>query len=327
MTKALAEVTSDGFCYRVDLNLRPHGRSGAIAMSLAQALSYYETLGRTWERAALLKARVVAGDKELGEELLSRLEPFVFRRSLDLSAVDALRDIKAQIDLRGQATPSDVKLGPGGIREVEFFANALQLLHGGKNPTVRERHTLRALRRLEQAGQLSATDVDGLEEAYLFLRRVENQLQEHAERQTQLIPDEPRARERLARSLRLGDWPALERELQRQRALVQRAFGMLLGQTAREEIPKEPLLALALDPDATAAERAKPWDSEALPPPSARSRPWSGWRWPPSRRSTRGEAACKGSSSSRRWRAPPIPTRPWDTWATSSPGFTRRRAI
>src|SRR6185295_7509742 len=218
ITRSLSSVTAEGACYRVDLNLRPQGRAGAIVLSLAQTVAYYETHGRTWERSALLKARVVAGDASLGDELLSSLQPFLWRRSLDLSAVEALREMKAQIDLRGKASPSDVKLGPGGIREVEFFASALQLLHGGKNTLLRERHTARALRRLEQAGLLSATDADGLEEAYLFLRRVENQLQEHAERQTQLIPDEPRARERLARSLRLGDWAALERELQRQRA-------------------------------------------------------------------------------------------------------------
>ena len=255
ITRTLSTVTADGACYRVDLNLRPHGRAGAIAASLPQMLSYYETYGRTWERSALLKARVVAGDQALGDELLSALEPFVWRRSLDLSAVEALREMKAQIDLRGKASPDDVKLGPGGIRELEFFASALQLLHGGKNSLLRERSTARALRRLEQAGHLSATDADALEEAYLFLRRVENHLQEHAEQQTQQLPREPLERLRLARSLRLADWAALERELTRHRDLVARAFSTLLGQTAREEVPDEPLLALALDLDAHLPER------------------------------------------------------------------------
>lgn len=255
ITRTLSSVTAEGACYRVDLNLRPQGRAGAIVLSLAQTLEYYETHGRTWERSALLKARVVAGDQALGDELLASLQPFLWRRSLDLSAVEALRAMKAQIDLRGKASPGDVKLGPGGIREVEFFTSALQLLHGGKNPLLRERHTVRALRRLEQAGYLSATDADALEEAYLFLRRVENHLQEFTEEQTQQLPEEPMERLRLARSLGVPDWAALDRELQRQRGIVARAFSTLLGQTAREEVPDEPLLALALDLDAPLKER------------------------------------------------------------------------
>jgi glutamate-ammonia-ligase adenylyltransferase len=250
LTRALSSVTPDGFCYRVDLNLRPHGRGGPILLSLPQMLGYYESHGRTWERSALVKTRVVAGDAALGEELLHALQPFVWRRSLDLSAVDALRDLKAQIDLRGQATPDDVKLGPGGIREVEFFASALQLIHGGKNPALRERGTTRALRRLEQAGLLAATDADALEEAYLFLRRVENRLQAVADRQTHLLPEEPAERRRLARSMGRAGWEELHAELARHRRVVQDAFSTLLGRTARGEVPDEPLLALALDPDA-----------------------------------------------------------------------------
>lgn len=250
LTRALSSVTPEGSCYRVDLNLRPQGRGGPIVLSLPQTVGYYESQGRTWERAALLKARVVAGDAALGAELLDALHPFVWRRSLDLSAVDALRDLKAQIDLRGKATPHDVKLGPGGIREVEFFAAALQLIHGGKNPELRERNTSRALRRLEQAGLLAATDADALEEAYLFLRRVENRLQAVAERQTHLLPEEPLERQRLARSMGRRTWAELQAELTRHRRVVEQAFSTLLGRTARDEVPDEPLLALALDLDA-----------------------------------------------------------------------------
>ncbi len=166
VTQALTKVTAEGFCYRVDLNLRPQGRAGAMVLSLPASLAYYETFGRTWERAALLKARAVAGDATLAEELLSELEPFIWRRSLDLSAVDGLRDMKVQIDMRGKASADDVKLGPGGIREVEFFVNALQLLQGGKDRTLREPRTMRALRKLERAGFVSGPDADALEEAY-----------------------------------------------------------------------------------------------------------------------------------------------------------------
>jgi glutamate-ammonia-ligase adenylyltransferase len=255
LTQALSATTPDGFCFRVDLSLRPQGRGGAIALSLPAMISYYESLGRTWERAALLKARVIAGDQALGEELLESLSPFIWRRGLDLMAVNELRDLKAQIDLRGKASAQDVKLGPGGIREIEFFAVALQLLHGGKTPSLRERHTVRALRKLEQEGLIAATDADALEEAYLFLRRVENRLQMLEERQTHVLPSGDSERARMASSLGFAAWDEFERELQRHRGYVQEAFSELLGRTAREEVPDEPRLALALDPDSPEPER------------------------------------------------------------------------
>ncbi|QRK07671.1 bifunctional [glutamate--ammonia ligase]-adenylyl-L-tyrosine phosphorylase/[glutamate--ammonia-ligase] adenylyltransferase [Archangium violaceum] len=255
VTQALTQVTEDGFCYRVDLNLRPQGRAGAMVLSLSASLAYYESFGRMWERAALLKARVVAGDTRLAEELLNELGPFIWRRSLDLSAVDGLRDLKAQIDLRGKASADDVKLGPGGIREVEFFVNALQLLQGGKDPTLRETRTMRALRKLERAGFVSGPDADALEEAYVFLRRVENRLQMLEERQTQALPSGERERRRLATSLGYPDWDTFSAELERHRRFVLEAFNTLLGQTARDELPDEPLLALALDPDVPPEER------------------------------------------------------------------------
>jgi [glutamine synthetase] adenylyltransferase / [glutamine synthetase]-adenylyl-L-tyrosine phosphorylase len=245
--KALSAATADGFCFRVDLNLRPQGRSGALVLSLGATLAYYEAFGRTWERSALIKARPIAGDLLLGEQLLEGLSPFVWRRSLDLSAVDELREIKAQIDLRGKASAPDVKLGPGGIREVEFFVSALQLLHGGKEPSLRERGTLKALRKLHSQGLVSAPDADALEEAYLFLRKVENRLQMVEERQTQDLPESDPDRLRLARSLGFSGWSALDAELSRHRRFVQQAFSTLLGQTARNLLPDEPLLALALD--------------------------------------------------------------------------------
>jgi len=261
LTKALSATEPEGFCFRVDLNLRPHGRSGAIALSLAATTSYYETLGRPWERAALLKVRPIAGDELLARELLESLFPFIWRRTLDLGVVNELRDLKAQIDLRGKASADDVKLGPGGIREIEFFANALQLLHGGKRPSLRERHTVRSLRKLEAEGLISLSDADSLEEAYLFLRRVENRLQMVEERQTHQLPGSRRERSRLAHSLGYRDWAAFESELARHRSFVQEAFSKLLGRTVREELPDEPNLALALDPDVGEEERLRALDA------------------------------------------------------------------
>ncbi|WPB81087.1 bifunctional [glutamate--ammonia ligase]-adenylyl-L-tyrosine phosphorylase/[glutamate--ammonia-ligase] adenylyltransferase [Archangium violaceum] len=255
VTQALTKVTAEGFCYRVDLNLRPQGRAGAMVLSLPASLAYYETFGRMWERAALTKARAVAGDATLAEELLSELGPFIWRRSLDLSVVDGLRDLKAQIDMRGKASADDVKLGPGGIREVEFFVNALQLVQGGKDPSLREPRTMRALRKLERAGFVSGPDADALEEAYVFLRRVENRLQMLEERQTQALPTGERERRRLATSLGHADWDTFRAELERHRRFVLEAFNTLLGKTARDEVPDEPLLALALDPDLALEQR------------------------------------------------------------------------
>ncbi|HEY1904669.1 MAG TPA: bifunctional [glutamate--ammonia ligase]-adenylyl-L-tyrosine phosphorylase/[glutamate--ammonia-ligase] adenylyltransferase, partial [Myxococcaceae bacterium] len=166
LARTMSTVTEDGFCFRVDLDLRPQGRAGAAVSSLPAMLQYYEQQGRTWERAAWIKARPVAGDLALGQEVLDGLGPFVWRRTLDLAAVEALRDLKMQIDLRSTAREDDVKLGPGGIREVEFVAAALQLLHGGRNHALRVRSTQRALRRLVEAGLLSQADSDRLLEAY-----------------------------------------------------------------------------------------------------------------------------------------------------------------
>ena len=261
LTQALSASESEGFGFRVDLNLRPQGRSGAITLSLAAMSSYYETFGRPWERAALLKMRVIAGDEALGRELLESLAPFIWRRSLDLAVVNELRDLKTQIDLRGKASSDDVKLGPGGIREIEFFANALQLLHGGRQPSLRERHTIRALRKIETEGLISLADADALEEAYSFLRRVENRLQMVEERQTHALPAGERERVRLAHSLGFNEWSAFETELARHRAFAQEAFSKLLGRTVREELPEEPRLALALDPDAAQEERLRALDA------------------------------------------------------------------
>lgn len=255
LTRALSLVTEDGFCFRVDLGLRPEGRAGSAVLSLSAALQYYERAGRTWERAAWVKARGVAGDEALAAALLSGLEPFLWRRSLDFGAVDALRALKAEIDLRGKANASDVKLGPGGIREVEFFAVALQLLHGGKAPALRMGPTLPALARLADAGLLTHRDAEALADAYVFLRRVENRLQMVEEHQTQRLPSAEKDRLRLARTLGFSSTEALDTELERHRRFVASAFRTLLGQTARHEAPDEPLLAVALDAELDDARR------------------------------------------------------------------------
>ena len=227
VTRMLSEVTPDGFVHRVDLGLRPEGRTGPICNSLPALERYYEAWGHAWERVAWLRARPVAGDLALGGELLSTLTPFVFRRHLDHASLGEIRTMKAEIDRLAHTRPErDVKLGPGGIREVEFFAQALQLVHGGAMPALRDRSTLGALNRLVHAGLVPASDGAALGDAYLFLRAVEHQLQLLDDRQTQELP-EGEDLDRVALGLGLAGTNELLAELARHRSAVARLWRQL----------------------------------------------------------------------------------------------------
>ena len=248
VTEAIAASTEDGAVFRVDLNLRPDGRSGPIVNSVRAAELYYQTFGRSWERNALLKARPAAGDLEVGEELLRLLEPFIWRRSLDLEVVAEVQAMKARIDARaGAEGRDDLKLGRGGIREVEFFVSALQLLHGGRPGwrTIRERAVLPALDRLLFAGVVPSRDRDELADAYLFLRRAEHRLQMAAGAQTHRLPP-PGERLGLARSMGFASVEAFEGALALHRGRVSSRFAGLLG-TAGGAAPLDPDLALLAD--------------------------------------------------------------------------------
>jgi glutamate-ammonia-ligase adenylyltransferase len=202
--RALSEVTGDGFCFRVDLRLRPGGDQAPIATSLAGVLTWYETWGQTWERAAWLKARAVAGDRAFGARLLEELEPFVYRRYLDYGTLEDLKAMKRKVDsslTRPTARERDVKLGRGGIRGVEFYVQAHQLVHGGKDARLRLRGTLDALAGLGRWGYVDAGLTERLAAAYRFLRHVEHKLQIVDQRQTQLIPTDPAQVDALARRL------------------------------------------------------------------------------------------------------------------------------
>ncbi|TMA96537.1 MAG: bifunctional [glutamate--ammonia ligase]-adenylyl-L-tyrosine phosphorylase/[glutamate--ammonia-ligase] adenylyltransferase, partial [Deltaproteobacteria bacterium] len=204
VTRALRDVTPEGFCFRVDLRLRPGGGEGPLAVSLGAALSYYEAFGQTWERAAWLKARPVAGDRALGAALLHELLRFVYRRYLDFATIEDLQVMKRRVDasLRDPgARARDVKLGRGGIREVEFVVQAQQLVHGGKDPRLQERSTLGALVKLSASGYMGAEQAAALAGAYRFLRDVEHKLQIVHERQTHLVPRDAGEIAALARRL------------------------------------------------------------------------------------------------------------------------------
>jgi glutamate-ammonia-ligase adenylyltransferase len=204
LSRAIGDVTDEGFCFRVDLRLRPEGSRGALTNSLGAAERYYEAFGRPWERQAWIKARPVAGDRDLGDEALERLRPFVWPRSGGGDPIAAVHDLMARI--RAQlASPDDVKLGPGGIREVEFFVQALQLVHGGRAPALRERGTLRALDKLLFAGIVSEREHRALSAAYELLRRVEHRLQLANGTQTHTLPVDEEQRSLYARRLGLVD--------------------------------------------------------------------------------------------------------------------------
>ena len=213
VTRALHQATDDGFVFRVDLRLRPEGTNGPIVNTIANALLYYESWGQTWERAAFLKARPVAGDLEVGATLLRELEPFVYRRYLDYATLEDLKSMKAKIERALAASDKgiNVKLGRGGIREIEFLIQSLQLIHAGKDERIRERNSLTALARLAETRYLSADESARLADAYRFLRDVEHKIQLVDERQTQVIPAGD-GEVQLARRLgyRDGD-PAVER--------------------------------------------------------------------------------------------------------------------
>jgi len=200
---------AEGFVFRVDTRLRPYGESGPIAMSLDAMESYYQEQGREWERYALIKARVVAGDKFLGRALLDRLKPFVYRRYLDYGTFESLREMKRKIEreVTRKGMKANIKLGPGGIREVEFFGQIFQLLRGGVNIDYQKRGILIILQTLVTDNNIPEYVNDELSDAYVFLRYVENRLQMFDDRQTHILPeDDVPGRCRLALSMGFTDW-------------------------------------------------------------------------------------------------------------------------
>lgn len=202
--QAMGDVTEDGFVFRIDLRLRPLGANGPLVQSVNSAMVYYESWGQCWERAALIKARPVAGDHELGKQFLKEVEPFIYRRYLDYTTVDELRHMKARIEnelLTGDGKERNIKLGYGGIREIEFFTQALQLVNGGYEPQLRGPSTLPALEQLARHNFISAQDRDRLSEAYRFLRQAEHKIQMVQEAHTYSIPEGKEEERALARRL------------------------------------------------------------------------------------------------------------------------------
>jgi glutamate-ammonia-ligase adenylyltransferase len=226
VVKALSEPMRRGIVFRVDMRLRPEGRLGALARSVSSALHYYETWAEPWERQAMLKARPCAGDLQVGEQFLERLQPWLYRPSLsetDFAEIVRLRE-RAEAQARARnAYETDLKNGWGGIRDVEFSVQTLQLMLGGRLPRLRTPATLDALQRLKHTRILAPDETRALQDAYIFLRTAEHRLQLQFGHQTHLLPTDPKARVRLAKLMGFADPDAFEQTLAHHRT-VARAF-------------------------------------------------------------------------------------------------------
>ncbi|OZB36838.1 MAG: bifunctional glutamine synthetase adenylyltransferase/deadenyltransferase [Halothiobacillus sp. 14-56-357] len=238
--RSLNEVTKDGFVFRVDMRLRPHGDEGALALSFDAAELYYTTLGREWERYALIKARVIAGDQAAGARLLALLKPFVYRKYLDFGAFAQLRDMKKAIEreMSRRGMHDNIKLGPGGIREIEFIGQLYQLLRGGREPKLQSRSILTTLEALRGLKELPSTIIDELLAGYDFLRRAENRLQMMHDRQTQTLPLDDLDQARLALAMGYSSWGEFMAALDQHRQRIHRYFGEIL-QTRRDDTVNE----------------------------------------------------------------------------------------
>ncbi|MBL6749719.1 MAG: bifunctional [glutamate--ammonia ligase]-adenylyl-L-tyrosine phosphorylase/[glutamate--ammonia-ligase] adenylyltransferase [Nevskia sp.] len=238
--RLLAERTEDGFVFRVDTMLRPFGSAGAPSLPADAMEAYYQTHGRDWERYALIKARPVAGDLAAGAALLRRLQPFVYRRYLDFGAIDALRQLKVLIDRDAarRGAEDDLKLGPGGIRELEFVVQLFQLVRGGRDARLRDCRLRPVLRHLGQAGHLPAQTVRELDDAYVLLRRCENAVQMYEDAQTHRLPPPGPAREALCLALGADGWDVLAQRIAQARARVAAEFARLFTGPAQE--PQQP---------------------------------------------------------------------------------------
>jgi glutamate-ammonia-ligase adenylyltransferase len=225
--------TADGFVYRVDLRLRPEGQRGDIAQSLAAYEIYYESWGMAWERAVLLRARPVAGDMNLGRSFIEMIRPFVYRKYLDFSAIEEIRRMKTKIDTAFKK--DDIKRGYGGIREIEFFVQALQLIYGGREPLLRERSILTALHRLLQKNLVGHEDYSLLNNNYLFLRKLEHRLQQLNDLQTHLVPSDKNELDALGRKMGFHDSISFMSELEVRRRMVRNIYGSLF--MGKEEKP------------------------------------------------------------------------------------------
>ncbi|MBE0397422.1 bifunctional [glutamate--ammonia ligase]-adenylyl-L-tyrosine phosphorylase/[glutamate--ammonia-ligase] adenylyltransferase [Citrobacter amalonaticus] len=232
LIKVLDQPTQDGFVYRVDMRLRPFGDSGPLVLSFAALEDYYQEQGRDWERYAMVKARIMGDtDGRYVDELRAMLRPFVFRRYIDFSVIQSLRNMKGMIarEVRRRGLKDNIKLGAGGIREIEFIVQVFQLIRGGREPSLQSRSLLPTLSAIAALHLLPENDAEQLRLAYLILRRLENLLQSINDEQTQTLPGDELNRARLAWGMNAENWSQLMETLEGHMANVRRVFNELIG--------------------------------------------------------------------------------------------------
>ena len=237
LINVLNQQTAEGYVFRVDMRLRPFGDAGPLAIGFEALEDYYQAHGREWERYAMVKAAVVAGDQAAGAELMEILRPFVYRRYLDYGAFDSLREMKQMIanEVKRKGMEDNIKLGPGGIREVEFIGQAYQLIRGGRDHSLQIRPIQQVLSLLAQKEYLPAYVVESLHSAYTFLRQAENRLQAMHDHQTHVLPKQNLDRQRLAFAMGEPDWASFEALLRKRMAEVHDAFDPVFVAPQREQ--------------------------------------------------------------------------------------------
>lgn len=237
LIQALDKRTADGFVFRTDMRLRPYGDSGALVLNFDAMSEYYQTQGRDWERYAMIKARVIAGAQSGGDKLMKELRPFVYRRYIDFSVIDSLRAMKELIRREEQrrGLENDVKLGSGGIREIEFIAQVFQLIRGGRDTQLQQRGLLATLGVVTELGLLPAPVTQGLTAAYEFLRNTEHAVQALKDEQTQKLPKDDLAQQRVAFSLGFDSWGDFAAKLAQHRQFVHEQFSQLIAPAEEEQ--------------------------------------------------------------------------------------------
>ena len=239
---ALDKRSAEGFVFRVDMRLRPYGQSGPLVMNFASLEEYYLSQGRDWERYAMIKARVVAGDNEAANHLQQMLRPFVYRKYLDYGSIESLRDLKRGIarEVTRRGMQDNIKLGSGGIREVEFIAQTFQLIRGGRTKALQTQSLHSVLEVLVAEGLMDRSEQQGLYRAYEFLRNTEHGLQGIADKQTQQLPGDPLAQARLSTIMNCADWTEFYEQLQQHREQVSHSFAAIISEPGASDELTQP---------------------------------------------------------------------------------------
>ena len=237
LVKVLDEVTADGFVYRVDTRLRPFGESGPMAMSFSGLEQYYQLQGRDWERYAMIKAKLITGGDDDKEYLQSMLTPFVYRRYLDFGMIESIREMKAMINaqMKRKRMSNNIKLGHGGIREIEFIGQTLQLIRAGRDLELRERSIIKVLSLLAEKNYLQKEEVVQLIEAYWFLRKLENRLQMLGDKQTHVLPEDEISQQRICLAMQMNNCDEMLSFLSKHQTNVDQVFQHLITPVLNRE--------------------------------------------------------------------------------------------